>query len=91
MFGRLQLLPLRMMFSTYSGEGSSQGLSTAGEYLLFPTSFPVAPYYLYSARINRHLYDYLQKHKIRYVAAFPIRPGVYPRQFHPLGLDDLEL
>lgn len=91
MFRRLQLLPMKRMSSTYSAEGSGQGLSTAGEYLLFPTSFPVAPYYFYSARINRHLYDYLQKHKIRYVAAFPIRPGVYPRQFHPLDLDHLEL
>lgn len=30
------------------------------------------------------------KHKIRYVAAFPIRPGVYRRNFFPHSLENLE-
>lgn len=84
MLRRLQL-SLGRAFSTSLGEGPS----TAGEYLLMPTNFPVAPYYFYSSRINRHLYDYLQKHKIRYVAAFPIRPGVYPLNFYPQEMDHL--
>jgi hypothetical protein len=86
----MMLRRLQLRLGSAFSAGLGEGPSTAGEYLLIPTSFPVAPYYFYSARINRYLYDYLQKYKIRYVAAFPLRPGVYPRNFYPHEMDHLE-
>jgi hypothetical protein len=83
MLRRLQLTHLHRCFST-------EFPSARSEYLLFPTSFPISPSYIYSAEINKHLYDYIDKHKIRYAAAFSVRPGVCRTAFHPLSLDDLE-
>ena len=84
MLRRLQLTSLSRFAISFSGDQPSQH-PNSDKYLLIPTTFPVAPYYFYSTRINKCLYDYLQKHKIRYVAAFPIRPGVHPQQFKPNG------
>lgn len=83
MLRRLQLTHFLRSFST-------EFPSARSEYLLFPTSFPISPSYIYSAEINKHLYDYIEKHKIRYAAAFSVRPGVCRAAFHPLSLDDLE-
>lgn len=90
MLRKLQLSCLWRISNTPVGEGASPNVTTVGDYLLFPTSFPIAPYYFYRAKINRHLYDYIHKHKIRYVAAFPVRPGVYPWPFYPHDSDHFE-
>ena len=71
-------------------ETTENNSSNKLEYLLFPTEYPVSPYYFYSTKINKFLADYIQKHKIRFAAAFPIRPGVYRRGFYPNSLEDLE-
>lgn len=73
-----------------SGTFSSSTTSNKSEYLLFPTPYPIPPYYFFSARINKHLYEFIQKNKIRYIAAIPIRPGVFRRNFFPHSLDNLE-
>lgn len=87
MFKTLQRICLQRMSSSAS---ESQLPSTKFEYLLFPTNLPIPPYYFYSTKINQHLYEYLTHHKIRNVAAFPIRPGVYRRSFFPLDRDHFE-
>ena len=81
MLKRLQFASLHRFAVSLAGDASSK----SDKYIVIPTTFPVSPYYFYSTKINRFLYDYLQKHKIKYVAAFPIRPGVYPRPFKPKG------
>jgi hypothetical protein len=53
----MMLRRLQLRLGSAFSAGLGEGPSTAGEYLLIPTSFPVAPYYFYSARINRYLYD----------------------------------
>jgi hypothetical protein len=87
MLRRLQLFG-RWGFS--EGERVVGAPTARTEYLLLPTNFPVSPYYFYSTRINKHLYEFIQKHKIRYVAAFPVRPGVFRRPFYPHSLEDME-
>lgn len=92
----LQRSSFRLFSSKDSAEASASSSpgtpapSKVAEYLLFPTAFPVSPFYFYSTRINKHLYEFIQKNKIRYVAAFPIRPGVYRRNLYPLSVDNLE-
>ena len=86
MFKTLQRLCLHRM----SSASESQLPSPKIEYLLFPTNLPIPPYYFYSTKISQHLYDYLMHHKIRNVAAFPIRPGVYRRSFYPLDRENFE-
>ena len=50
----------------------------------------MSPYYFYSTKINKFLAEYIQKHKIRFAAAYPIRPGVHRKAFYPQSLEDLE-
>ena len=83
MLRKLQLSILNRLSAAPNYPAEQQQLSTSGHYLLFPTSLPISPYYFYSTKINKQLYEYLQKHKIRYVAAFPVRPGVHPQSFWP--------
>lgn len=94
----LQQTPFRLFSTTPPADAppsspppsSAPASSKPTEYLLFPTAYPVSPFYFYSTRINKHLYEFMLKHKIRYVAAFPIRPGVYRRSFYPMSIDHLE-
>ena len=46
------------------------------EYLVFPTKFPIFPYYFYMTKINQYLYKHIQNNNIKYVVAFPLQPGV---------------
>jgi hypothetical protein len=87
----LQRLPFRLFSSKDAADPAVPPPSQPKhiEYLLFPTAFPVSPYYFYSTRINKHLYEFIQKNNIRYVAALPIRPGVYRRDFFPHSREDL--
>jgi len=87
MFKALQRLSLQRMSSV---AGESHLPSTKFEYLLLPTNLPIPPYYFYSTKINQYLYEYLSLHKIRNIAAFAIRPGVYRRNFFPLDRENLE-
>jgi len=86
----IRLLQTRRLGAYLMSSSDSMQTTSLDKYLVFPTAHPVVPYYFHSARINRHLYNYLQKHKIKHVAAFPVRPGVYPRPFYPLSAEDLE-
>ena len=60
------------------------------EYLVFPTKFPIFPYYVYTTKLNKHYYDYINKNKIKYCATFPIQPGVSKRTFLPYSRRHLE-
>lgn len=45
------------------------------------------PYYFYSTKINPRLQEYITKHNIKYVAAFPVRPAVHRHTLYPTSLD----
>lgn len=88
MLKRLQFLPRRWFSLKEPIEGETAPSKT--EYLLFPTNYPVSPYYFYCTKINTHLADYIIKNNIKYVAAFPKRPAVYRRNFYPTSIPHLE-
>ena len=58
--------------------------------MVLPTKFPIFPYYVYTTRINKHMYEYITKNNIRYVSAFPLRPGVFKKKFVPTSLEHME-
>lgn len=60
------------------------------EYLVFPTKFPIFPYYVYMTKINRYLYNYIAKNNIKYVVAFALQPGVAKKSFTPMSVYHLE-
>ena len=74
----IRLLQSRSLAFCRMSSSESAPSASGEKYLLFPTAYPIVPYYFYSPSINKNLYNYLQKHKIKYVAAFPVRPGVHP-------------
>ena len=85
---------LRRVAMRFSREKDEEKIATshtnAEEYLLFPTKFPIFPYYFYMTKINKYLYEYINHNRIKYVSAFPLRPGVAKKEFHPLSWYHLE-
>lgn len=60
------------------------------QYLVIPTKIPIFPYYVYSAQLNKHLYEYITRNQIKYCAAFQIQPGVYKKSLKPFSRQNLE-
>ena len=64
--------------------------SNPEEYLVFPTKFPIFPYYVYMTKINRYLYSYINRNNIKYGVAFALQPGVAKKAFQPMSTSHLE-
>lgn len=56
------------------------------EYLVFPTKRFIFPYYIYTTRINKHLYNYINRNNINYTVALAVQPGVARKELMPTSI-----